>query len=149
MQRKQFTTTIAAPREKVWDTMLGDATYRDWTSAFAPGSYYEGDWTAGSKILFLAPGESGAPSGMVSRIAESRRPEAVSIEHLGIVTEGREDTESDAVEGWAGARESYFLREVEGGTEVRVEMDLDDEHATMFDDMWPRALARLKELAES
>jgi hypothetical protein len=148
MQRKQFTTTIAASREKVWDTMLGDETYRDWTSAFAPGSYYEGDWNAGSKILFLAPGENGAPSGMVSRIAESRRPETVSIEHLGIVTDGREDTESDAVKGWAGARESYFLREVAGGTEVLVEMDLDDEHATMFDEMWPRALARLKDLVE-
>ena len=78
MQTLHFSTTIRAPREKVWETMLGDQSYRQWTSVFAPGSYYEGDWNRGSKILFLAPGEGGKVGGMVSRIAESRPPEHIS-----------------------------------------------------------------------
>ena len=39
--------------------MLADDTYREWTSAFHPGSYYKGDWSEGSKILFLGPGDDG------------------------------------------------------------------------------------------
>jgi hypothetical protein len=31
---------------------------------------------------------------------------------------------------------------------VLVEMDIDAEHEAMFREMWPRALQRLKELAE-
>jgi hypothetical protein len=50
---------INAPKEKVWKTMLGEDTYRIWTEVFMPGSHYVGDWSKGSKILFLAPAETG------------------------------------------------------------------------------------------
>ena len=44
MQKMHFSTTVNAPRKKVWDTMLEDSTYRDWTTAFnQKGSWYEGD----------------------------------------------------------------------------------------------------------
>ena len=46
---------INAPKEKVWDTMLKDETYREWTKPFCEGSYYRGDWSEGSKIIFLGP----------------------------------------------------------------------------------------------
>ena len=38
MTKLTFSTTIAAPSELVWRTMLEDATYRNWTSAFQEGS---------------------------------------------------------------------------------------------------------------
>ncbi len=59
MEKQHFSIVIKAPKEKVWNTMLEDDTYRKWTEPFAPGSYYKGDWSKGSKILFLAPGEKG------------------------------------------------------------------------------------------
>ncbi|MDQ5893468.1 MAG: hypothetical protein QG640_480, partial [Patescibacteria group bacterium] len=31
MQKIHFSIQINAPKEKVWDTMLGEATYREWT----------------------------------------------------------------------------------------------------------------------
>src|SRR5688572_4275671 len=69
MQKINFSTTINAPRDVVWDTMLKDATYREWTSAFNPhGSWYEGSWEEGSTIRFLGPDENGQVGGMVSRI---------------------------------------------------------------------------------
>ena len=44
MEKLHFSISIKAPKEKVWDTMLNDVTYRQWTSVFnPPGSYYEGD----------------------------------------------------------------------------------------------------------
>jgi len=147
MKRLRFSIDIDAPRTAVWDAMLGDDTYRVWTAEFMPGSHYVGDWSEGSKILFLAPGQNG-PSGMVSRILTHRPYEHISIEHLGVVRDGQEHTSGDAVEGWAGALESYNLRESDGTTELLVEMDSDDANQAMFEDAWPRALRRLKELVE-
>ncbi|MEX0968196.1 MAG: hypothetical protein WD077_13225 [Bacteroidia bacterium] len=40
---------INAPKEKVWNVLLQDETYRIWTSAFEPTSYAVTDWKEGSK----------------------------------------------------------------------------------------------------
>lgn len=148
MDRLKFSMVIDAPKEKVWRTMLDEDTYRVWTEVFMPGSHYIGDWSKGSKILFLAPGETGELSGMVSRIKENRLYEYLSIEHFGVVQNGKEDTSSEAVKQWAGALENYTFKEKEGRTEVLVDLDTADEYKEMFQGIWPKALQKLKELAE-
>jgi uncharacterized protein YndB with AHSA1/START domain len=150
MQKMHFSTTIKAPKKKVWHTMLDDDTFRIWTSAFNPGgsSWYEGDWNQGSKIRFLGLGENGKTEGMVSRIKENRAYEFVSIEHLGVVQDGQEDTTSDAARKWAPAFENYTFTGKNGVTEVQVDMDVADEHTQMFESSWPKALEKLKQLAE-
>lgn len=148
MQKLNFTIIINAPKEKVWNTMLEDKTYRIWTEAFAKGSHYVGDWSQGSKILFLGPNEKGIMGGMVSRIKENRLHEYISIEHLGIVHDGQEDTTSDAVKQWAGSLENYTLKDLNAKTELLVDMDINDDFKDMFENMWPGALQKLKELAE-
>ncbi len=146
MQKLHFTITINAPREHVWNTMLGDATYRQWTEAFAKGSYYEGSWEQGSPIKFLAPNDDGTLAGMFSRIAENRPHEFISIQHLGEIKDGVEDASGKR---WEAAFENYTLKEVDGGTEVRVDMDSEDgKLAAMFTEMWPKALDTLKRIAE-
>lgn len=147
MKKLRFSVEINAPKEKVWNTMFNKDTYSVWTEAFSPGSRYEGSWDKGSKILFLGPGEKG-DMGMVSRIKENRPYEYVSIEHIGVIENGVEDTTSDSVKQWAGALENYTFKEFNGKTEVLVDMDSNDEYAEMFQGMWPRALDKLKELAE-
>lgn len=148
MDRLKFSIVIDAPKEKVWRTMLNDDTYRLWADVFMPGSHYVGDWSEGSKILFLAPWEGGEMAGMVSRIKENRPYEYLSIEHLGMVQNGKEDTSSEAVKQWAGALENYTFKEKNGTTEVLVELDSPEEYAEMFQGTWPKALQKLKELAE-
>jgi len=150
MQKLHFSIQINAPREKVWNTMLDDATYRQWTAAFNPGSYYIGSWEQGSEIRFLGPDPEGKEieGGMYSRIKENRVHEFISIEHLGMIKGGVIDTTSDEVKKWTPAFENYTLVDKDGGTEVLVDIDVADEYANMFDEMWPRALSSLKELAE-
>ena len=148
MQKLNFSIVINSPIEKVWNTMLEDKTYRQWTEAFSPGSHYVGSWDKGSKILFLGPNEKGTMGGMVSRIKENRKHEYVSIEHLGMVQDGKEDTTSDEVKQWAGSLENYTFKNLNGKTELLVEMDINDDYKDMFNDMWPKALQKLKELAE-
>lgn len=148
MDKLHFSIVINAPKEKVWNTMLNEDSYRAWTEPFSPGSHYVGDWSKGSKILFLAPGESGKMGGMVSRIKENRPYEYISIEHLGVMEEGKEDISSEAVKAWAGALENYTFKEKNGTTEVLVDVDTEEEYGQMFQGMWPKALQKLKELAE-
>lgn len=150
MNKIHFSITINAPKAKVWNTMLDDMTYREWTEAFAPGSHYVGDWSKGSKILFLGPDPAtGKLGGMVARIADNRLHEFISIEHLGMVQDGKEDTTSDAVKAWAGAHENYTFKEKNGTTEIEVDIDVVEDFKEMFEDMWPKALQKLKELAEN
>ncbi len=149
MEKLQFKIDINAPKEKVWNTMLEDKTYRIWTEAFMEGSYYSGDWNKGSKMLFLGPGADGKTGGMVSRIKDNRLHEYISIEHLGEVIDGVEDTTSDRVKEWAGALENYTFKDKNGKTELVVDMAINKEFKEMFEDMWPKALQKLKSICEN
>ncbi len=143
-QKKYYTVVINASREKVWQTLWDDATYREWTSAFGSGSHAVTDWQKGSKVLFLGSEDSG----MVSRIAESIPNEYMSFEHLGEIKNGVEDTTSERVQQWAGSTENYTLKTTDAGTELVIDIDISDEFLEMFDAIWPKALAKLKDAAE-
>jgi hypothetical protein len=148
MSKLNFSILIDAPISKVWDTMLEDKTYRIWTEEFSPGSHYVGNWNKGSKILFLGPGADGKTGGMVSRMKDNKLHQFISIEHLGEVYDGVEDTTSDRVKVWAGALENYTFANKDGKTELVVDMDINEEFKEMFEVMWPKALQKLKSLCE-
>jgi len=149
MQKLETSVFIKAPKEKVWDTMLAKDTYQEWTKAFNMTSRFEGDWSEGSKIIFLGTDENGEnEGGMVSRVAVNRPYEYLSIEHLGIIKNGIEDTESEEAKSWAPAFENYTFTEKDGGTEVVVDQDMDAKYIAEFTTMWQQALQTLKELAE-
>jgi hypothetical protein len=144
MEKLVFSTSINATPEKVWNILWTDATYRKWTTAFMEGSYAVTDWKEGSKVLFL----DGKGMGMVSRIAVNRPNEYMSIEHLGEVKDGVEDTTSDRVKAWAGAHENYTLKKINDQTELTIDMDITEEYKEMFAQIWPKALANVKQLSE-
>ncbi len=148
MQKIHFSKQINAPKEKVWHTMLDDKTYRQWTEVFHPGSFYKGSWEQGSEIRFLGPQEDGKESGMLSRIKENRPYEFISIEHIGMIENGVVDTTSEQVKKWTPAFENYTFTEVDGGTRVDVDLDISEEYKEMMEDMWPKGLEKLRELAE-
>ncbi len=149
MSKLIFSIIINAPREKVWDAMLSDATYREWTAPFNPGSRYDGNWEKGSKIKFIgADPETGKEfGGMYAEIAENRLHEFVSIKHLGEI--GADGTEIP----WPGPEEAgfenYTFTDKNGSTEVLVELSgIPDQWKQMMNDTWPKALEKLKEIAE-
>lgn len=144
MEKLVFSTSITATPEKVWNILWTDASYRKWTAAFMEGSYAVTDWKEGSKVLFL----DGKGMGMVSRIAVNRPNEYMSIEHLGEVKDGVEDTTSDRVKAWAGAHENYTLKKNNDQTELTIDMDITEEFKEMFAQIWPKALANVKQLSE-
>lgn len=149
MKTKEFKILINTPKEKVWHTLWDDATYREWTSAFTEGSWVRtDDWKKGSKVQFLDPNNDG----MVSIVAENKPNEFMSFKHIGEVKKGVEDLETAKEKGWAGAMENYTLTTTAGGTELLIEIDLDENEKEMMDYFvaaWPKALNKLKEVAEN
>lgn len=144
-----FEITIKAPVEKVWEMMLGPETYKLWTVVFDPTSYYEGSWEEGSSIKFL--GASG--DGMFSEIAKNDPQKFLSIRHLGIVKNGKEDKESEESKKWGDAYENYTFIDKGGETDLKIDLEMESspesrEMAAMFTEMWPNALSKLKELCE-
>lgn len=150
MEKLHYNIIINATREKVWKTMLEDKTYREWTSVFNPssGSYFEGDWSEGSAIRFLGPSEGGSVGGMSSMIEKSMPYEFMSIKHLGEIQNGVDQVAAGKAQPWKDAHENYTFKEVEGGTEVLVDLDSPSEYKGMFEEMWPKALLKLKEITE-
>lgn len=150
MKNIHFSILIDAPKEKVWDTMLKEETYRKWTEIFSNGSHFVGNWEKGSDMQFLAPNAKGVMEGMVCHIKDNRLHEHISIEYLGIMNNGQADTTSDAVKEWVGGLENYTFKEVDGKTELMVDMNMNQEDfSAYFDEVWPIALEKIKELAET
>jgi len=151
MQKLQFKKEINASAQKVYEVMLGlndKSTYEYWTSAFNPTSTYEGSWEKGSKIHFVGTDENGKKGGMVSEVAENKPTEFVSIHHYGFLDGDTEVTTGDQVEKWAGGHENYSFEEKDGITTVTVDMDTIDEYLDYFNNTYPNALNKLKEVAE-
>ncbi|MCM4152528.1 ATPase [Arenibacter sp. N53] len=141
MKKEKFSVIIQAPCHKVWEILWSNRTYSKWTSIFSEGSRVETDWKEGSTALFL----NSENNGMVSRIAANKPYSFMSIEHLGYVTNGVEDKSKPE---WQGALENYTLTTMDGKTNLLVEMDITDDYLEYFSETWPRALAKVKELAE-
>ena len=149
MQIIQFSILINAGKQKVWNTMLADKSYREWTKEFHGGSCYQGSWNKGSEIRFMAPDKEGNLQGIFSRIKENVQYQFISIEHVGSITNGIVDNTSEEVKKWTPSFENYTFTEKNGMTELIVEMQTDPEYKSMFEEMWPRALKALKSLCES
>lgn len=151
MTKSQFKKEINVSAQKVYEIMLGlndKSTYEFWTAAFNPTSTYEGSWDKGSKILFVGTDENGKKGGMVSEIVEHKPAEFISIRHYGILDGDIEITTGEQVEKWAGGHENYRFTENNNTTTVIVEMDTIDEYLDYFNDTYPKALEKLKEISE-
>jgi hypothetical protein len=146
MEKMNFSISIDAPKERVWRTLWNEDSYRKWTAVFSEGSTVETDnWKEGSKVLFL----DSKRNGMVSKVAANRPNEYMLFEHLGEVKDGVEDTTSEKVSSWSGARESYTLTSTANGTDLKVDMDVTEEFKDYFLKTFPQALDKVKELAEA
>jgi uncharacterized protein YndB with AHSA1/START domain len=150
MNHLHFSIDIKAPKEKVWHTMLDDKTYRQWTGDFNPSgeSYYEGSWEEGSNIRFLGPDSDGKISGISAKVVTNRQYEFVSTEIIAEIHDGKEDPTSEISKKSKGGHENYTFTEKDGVTTIEVDTEAPDELMQMFEDSWPKGLAKIKKLAE-
>ena len=108
---------------------------------FADGSYAVSDWKEGSTVQFIDPSSN---SGMQSIIEKWRPNEFISFRHEAEIKDGKVQPRPE----WSGAHENYTLTTSNGRTLLKVDLDAADEHLKMFNDKFPKALKRIKELSE-
>lgn len=151
MKRLQFSIVINASTEKVHDYMLGltnKETYNGWVSTFNPTSTFEGSWDKGSKVYFVGTDKDGNKAGMISEILEHQPAEFVSIRHYGFLQNGEEITKGELVEKWSGGLENYTFSKEKDATKVIVDLDTIDDYLDYFNETYPKALNKLKEVVE-
>lgn len=145
MKKLQFKVMVEASREKLWHSLWNIHCYETWTTAFAEGSTVRTDnWKEGSKVCF----HDGSGNGMLSQVSVHRENECMSFTHLGMVTDGVEDTSSEKVAEWAGAVESYRLTEQGSGTLLEVETHVPEAYEEYFTNACEAANKIIKALAE-
>jgi hypothetical protein len=144
MEKLNFTVSINASSEKVWQILWNDVTYRKWTSAFHEGSYAVSEWKERSKIQFLSPDGSG----MYSIIDICKPNEFMAFKHLGVVKNFMEQPNDEETKAWSGGMETYSLKEENGTTLLECSLDSVEQFKEYFQSTFPKAMALLKDLAE-
>jgi len=142
MKELVFSVVINAPKEKVWNTLWDDASFRDWASIIDEGTYMVGEMKEGNEVQYISS-ESGY--GVTSLIEKYIPFEYVLLLHkMDTMESGTQERENE----WTGGKESYFLEETEGVTTLTVKMDMPLEQEETFNTLLPKALERVRILAE-
>jgi phage-related protein len=145
MEKLKFSISIACDKQKVWDTMLHPDTYKEWVAASWPDSFYKGYWAENENISFIS--EDG--SGTLAHIESLVPYKYILAKHIAILNAGGiEDRESELAKNWIGISESYAFNNIGEGTELTINIETRDEWKKMFNEGWPAALAKLKEICE-
>lgn len=140
MEILHFDIQINAEAIKVWSVLWDDFSFRQWTSAFTEGSFYQGNLEKGSIIKFL----DGKNNGMYSKIVQLIPNEVITFLHLGEIYEGVEIPRD-----WGEATEKYILKEQENITHLYVDIATSEEFRPFFEEKFPNALSNVKHLSEN
>lgn len=141
MKTLKFSVHIAAPKEIVWNILWDEDSYKKWASVFQEGTQAVSDRKEGSKILFFSP----SGEGMISLVARKIPNEFLSFRHF---DKRENEKELSDKEPWSGALENYYLHEEDGITELKVEVDANENSIQYFEHAFPMALNKVKQLAE-
>ncbi len=138
----QFTIEINTPKQKVWDTLWQDETFREWAGLIDPGTYMVGELKEGNEVQYISA-ENGY--GVTSLVERLRPGEYLLLRHQADTQdEGKREREKE----WTGGEESYSLSEKDGTTTLAVAFDVPSEMEELFKGLYPKALERVKALAE-
>lgn len=140
METLSYEIEIEAAPERIWGVLWGDITYRQWTTAFTEGSFYEGTLEEGSIVKFFDPQNNG----MYSRVEKNEPGKEMKFLHLGEIYDGVE-----APQEWGEATEAYILEETETGTTLTCEIQTPAEFKGFFEESFPKALGIIKNLSEN
>ena len=142
MKEIQFSIEINATKERVWAILWEDITFRDWASIIDEGTYMKGVMKEGNEIQFIS---SVNGYGVTSLIEKLNPNKFVLFRHGSDTKEsGLQEREKE----WTGGTESYSLTEKNGVTTLIVKFDVPQEQEETFNIRFPRALERIKTLAE-
>ena len=143
MKKMQFTVTINAPKQTIWNTLWQDATFREWAGFIDPGTYMVGKLKQGEEVQFISA-ENGY--GVTSLVEKVTPGEFLLLRHSADTQDvGTREREKE----WTGGAESYTLTEKDDVTTLTAEFDVPPELEEYFSTAYPKALERVKLLSEN
>ena len=142
MKEIQFSIEVNASKEIVWSTLWDDITFRDWANIIDEGTYMKGVWKEGNEVQFIS---SVNGYGVTSLIEKLNPNEYLLFRHS---VDTKESGQQERKEEWTGGTESYLLIETDGVTTLIVKTDVPQEQEETFNTRFPKALERVKTLAE-
>lgn len=142
MPQLQFTTKIKATKQKVWETLWNDKTFRDWASIIDEGTYMEGEIIEGQTVRFIS---SVSGYGVTSLVEKLVPYEFVLLKHMADTKDNGKNTREKE---WTGGTESYSLIEQDGFTTLTIKTEVPKELEKIFLESMPKALERIMELGE-
>lgn len=145
---KHFEIEINAEPAKVFSLMTDPVSFREWSSVFSANSHFKGSWSKGSGIRFIGSDKNGREGGMIGRIRENIPGKFISIEYFGFIRDGVETMCGPEVDDWQGALENYTFTPTAGRTLLSIDLDVIPEFSNLFEELWPEALLKLKEICE-
>lgn len=138
----KFEVDIYAPKERVWDTLWRDHTFREWAGIIDPGTYMVGDLKVGNEIQFISSENGYGVTSLVEKLIPN---EFLLLRHS---ADTQEEGKRERTQQWTGGKESYSLSETEGTTTLTASFDVPSEMEEYFKVTYPKAFEKIKVLAE-
>lgn len=146
MQKLKLEKSFQATPEQLWELIVDPDHYRFWTETFCKGSDFVGDWSEGSKMLFVSDDGTNMENGMFSIVAASQWPEYISLHHIGLLINGAEDCDSPMAKMWTPSYENYRLvKQPNGMCTFDLEQDVPESEITDFRELWSKALDAMEQ----
>lgn len=142
MKEMKFSVEIHATKQTVWDTLWQDKTFREWASIIDPGTYMIGDLEEGDEVQFIS---SSSGYGVTSLVEKLIPGEFLLFRHSG---DTQQNGEHEREKQWTGGAETYSLVEENGITTLTTTCDVPLELEEELKSSYPKALERVKVLAE-
>ncbi len=142
MKEMQFLVEIHATKERVWDTLWQDETLREWASIIDPETYMVGDLKEGNEVQFISAAGGYGVTSLVEKLVPG---EFLRLRHS---ADTQEEGRRERAQEWTGGEETYSLAEKDGTTALTVVFGVPPEMEEYFKANYPKALERVKELAE-
>lgn len=141
MKELKFLVEINASRERVWDTLWHDETFRQWAGLIDPGTHLVGEMKENNELQIISANGYGVTS-LVEKLVEG---EFLLLRHS---ADTQEEGKREREKQWTGGAESYNLIEKDGITTLTVTLDVPSELEEYFKVNYPKALEQVKVLAE-
>lgn len=138
----QFSIEINSPKDKVWNTLWQDETFRQWAHLIDPETYLVGELQEGNEIQFISAANGYGVTSLVEKLVEN---ELLQLRHS---ADTQETGQRERDNQWTGSTETYTLTEKDGITTLTITFGVPIELEEYFRENYPKAMEKIKELAE-
>lgn len=142
MKHMTFSIGIRAAKETVWDTLWRDETFREWADFIDPGTYMVGELKEGNEVQFISSVNGYGVTSLVEKLVPG---ELLLLKHR---ADTQESGQRERADEWTGGEERYELTEKDGVTTLTTAFGVPPEMEEYFATAYPKALDRVKTLAE-